>query len=141
MQFTSTEALLGIETGQLSSYGLARSIEAGLPVSALDRLAELMAPGDLRFKTALVPKATLERRRRSVSQKLTSGEGDRVARVAKVFRAALEIYKEPNKARMFLTRPHMMLDGMTPLDLAIASGMGADTVVGLLGRMAYGGCV
>lgn len=138
----SAETLLGVMTGvQASRLALATSIESGLPVSALDRLADTVAPDDARFKFRLVPKATLERRRRSSSQKLTSEEGDRLARLAKVFSFALDIYGSPERARDFLSRPHAMLDGRPPLDVALGTSPGADLVVNLLGRAAYGGGV
>ena len=138
----SAEALLGVATGvQASRLALATSIESGLPVSALDRLADTVAPDDARFKFRLVPKATLERRRRSSSQLLTSEEGDRLARLAKVFSFALDIYGTPERARDFLSRPHAMLDGRPPLDVALGTSPGADLVINLLGRAAYGGGV
>ena len=145
-QPASIEALLGMAPGKgkappPSRLALVSSIEDGLPVAALDRLAELVAPDDARFRFRLVPKATLERRRKSASGRLTSEEGDRLARVAKVFGFALDIYDDADKARAFVTRPHAMLDGRAPLDVALATSPGADLVVNLLGRAAYGGGV
>ncbi|USI75019.1 antitoxin Xre/MbcA/ParS toxin-binding domain-containing protein [Sphingomonas morindae] len=141
-QPASVEALLGMAAGRPASrLALAASIEHGLPVAALDRLADAVAPDDARFKFRLVPKATLERRRRSASQRLTSEEGDRLARLAKVFSMAMDIYGESARAREFLARPHPMLDGKPPLDVALATSPGADLVVNLLGRAAYGGGV
>jgi putative toxin-antitoxin system antitoxin component (TIGR02293 family) len=119
---------------------LAYSIQAGLPVSALDHLAEAVAPDDTRFKFRLIPKATLERRRRS-HKPLTTDEGDRLARIAKVFSIGLDIYRDPVKLREFLGRPHMMLDNKAPMDVALGTGPGADAVINLLGRAAYGGGV
>lgn len=139
-QPASIEDLLGVKPGiKASRLTLAYSIENGLPVAALDQLADLVAPDDARFKFRLIPKATLERRRKSPSKRLTSEESDRLARLAKVFSFALEIYKAPEKAREFLTRPHSMLDGKPPLDVALATSPGADLVINLLGRAAYGG--
>lgn len=139
-QAATIETLLGVHAGrQASRLALADSIENGLPVAALDRLADTVAPDDARFKFRLIPKATLERRRKSPSQRLTSEEGDRLARLAKVFSFALDIYQAPDKAREFLSRPHPMLDGKPPLDVALATGPGADLVLNLLGRAAYGG--
>lgn len=139
-QANTIEALLGLKVGlDASRLALASSIERGLPITALDRLADSVAPGDGRFKFRLVPKATLERRRKSPSKRLTSEEGDRLARLAKVFSFALDIYKEPARAREFLSRPHPMLDGKAPLDVALATSPGADLVINLLGRAAYGG--
>ena len=139
-QPASIEALLGVNAGRQSSrLALSNSIEDGLPVAALDRLADTVAPDDARFKFRLIPKATLERRRKAPAQRLTSEEGDRLARLAKVFSFALEIYQAPEKAREFLSRPHAMLDGKPPLDVALATSPGADLVINLLGRAAYGG--
>ena len=141
-ELATVEALLGVATSkQASRLALAYSIENGLPVAALDRLADTVAPDDARFKFRLVPKATLDRRRRSSSMRLTSEEGDRLARLAKVFSFALDIYKDLGKAREFLNRPHSMLDNKVPLEVALATGPGADLVINLLGRAAYGGGV
>ncbi|PZU05088.1 MAG: antitoxin [Sphingobium sp.] len=142
IQPNSIEALLGVRAGiHASRLSLPTSIESGLPVAALDRLADKVAPGDARFKFRLIPKATLERRRKSASKRLTSEEGDRLARLAKVFSFALDIYREPERAREFLGRAHPMLDGKAPLDVALATSPGADLVINLLGRAAYGGGV
>ena len=95
-QFQSVGALLGVKAGiHASSLALPSSIESGLPVAALDHLSDSLAPGGARFKFRLIPKATLERRRKSASKRLTSEEGDRLARLARVFSFALDIYKEP----------------------------------------------
>jgi putative toxin-antitoxin system antitoxin component (TIGR02293 family) len=136
----SIEALLGVRPDKGGSrLFLANSIEKGLPVTALERLAAAVAPQDAGFKFRIVAKTTLDRRRKT--KRLTSEESDRVARIAKVFSFAVSIYREPDKAREFLTRPHPMLDGKIPLDVAIATGPGADIVINLLGRAAYGGGV
>lgn len=139
-QLAAVEHLLGVppRIGD-TRLGLADSILSGLPVSALDHLADEVAPDDTRFKFRLISKATLDRRKKSVSQRLTSEEGDRLARIAKVFSFAMEIYQDKDKARAFLGRPHPMLDGKAPLDVALATGPGADVVINLLGRAAYGG--
>jgi putative toxin-antitoxin system antitoxin component (TIGR02293 family) len=140
-QPATVERLLGIETARPSRLALTYSVRDGLPISALERLAGAVAPNDTAFKYRLVTKATLERRRKSATKRLTSEEGDRLARIAKVYSFALDIYKSEAKARSFLTRPHPMLDGQPPLDIALEGGTGADVVINLLGRAAYGGGV
>ena len=140
-QGATIEDLLGVRSEPAETrLALAYSIQAGLPVAALDHLAEAVAPDDARFKFRLIPKATLERRRRT-TKRLTTEEGDRLARIAKVYAAALDIYRDSTKVRDFLRRPHMMLDNKAPIDLALATGPGADAVINLLGRAAYGGGV
>ncbi len=141
-QFQSVEALLGLKVGiHAPRLALPSLIESGLPVAALDHLADSVAPGDAYFKFCLIPKATLERRRKSTTKRLTSEEGNRLARLAKVFSFALDIYEAPERAREFLGRPHPMLDGKAPLGVALATSPGADLVINLLGRAAYSGSV
>ena len=139
-QLATVEHLLGVppRIGD-TRLGLADSITSGLPVTALDHLADEVAPNDNRFKFRVIPKATLDRRKKSASRRLTSEEGDRLARIAKVFSFAMDIYQDKDRAREFLGRPHAMLDGKAPLDVALATGPGADVVINLLGRAAYGG--
>src|SRR3546814_15208115 len=116
-QLATVEHLLGVppRIGD-TRLGLADSIESGLPVSALDHLADEVAPNDLRFKFRLIPKATLDRRKKSASRRLTSGEGDRLERIAKVFSFAMGIYKDKAQVREFLGRPHAMLAAKPPLN-------------------------
>lgn len=134
--------LLGIKPRTIeTTLTLASSVEKGLPVSALDKLAGRISPLDVRrFAYRVVPKPTLERRRKH-KQPLTTDESDRLARVAKVFAIGLEVFRDEAKVRDFLNRPHPMLDDKVPLDLALATGPGADAVMNLLGRAAYGGGV
>lgn len=134
---SSVEGLLGIRSGpEEPRLALARKILDGLPVSAVSKLAAMVAPEDNAFKYRLIPRATLDRRNKT--SRLTSEEGDRLARLAKVMSFALEIYKDPILAREFMSRSHAMLDGQAPLDVALATGPGADAVINVLGRAAYG---
>ncbi|WOH48090.1 antitoxin Xre/MbcA/ParS toxin-binding domain-containing protein [Bradyrhizobium sp. sBnM-33] len=134
--------LLGVKPKNTeTTLTLARSVEKGLPVSALDKFAGRVSPQDVRdFTYRVVPKPTLERRRKE-KQHLTTEESDRLARVAKVFAFGLEVFRDEAKVRDFLNRRHPMLEGKTPLELALATGPGADAVVNLLGRTAYSGGV
>lgn len=136
------EDLLGVKPKKTeTTLTLAYSVEKGLPVSALDKFAGRVSPHDVRrFTYRVVPKPTLERRRKE-KQPLTSAESDRLARVAKVFAFALEIFRDEAKVRNFLDRPHPMLDDKAPLEIALATGPGADAVINLLGRAAYSGGV
>lgn len=139
--YEEVETLLGVRAEDVGNpLALADCVEAGLPVSALDRIAEALAPGDAAFKNKIVPKSTLERRRKN-NASLTTDEGDRVARLGKVFEMATWLYQDPGKAREFLRRPHMMLENKAPMDVALATGIGADAVMNLLGRAAFAGGV
>jgi putative toxin-antitoxin system antitoxin component (TIGR02293 family) len=138
----SVADLLGVKPKKAeTTLTLAYSVARGLPVSALDRIATLVAPEDARrFSYRVVPKPTLERRRRE-KRPLSTEESDRLARIAKVFAFALDVFRDEAKARSFLDRPHPMLDDKAPLEIALATGLGADAVINLLGRAAYSGGV
>lgn len=136
----TVETLLGVNTNAGNTrLGLINAIMKGSPVRSLDRLASAIAPDDARIKFRLIPKATLESRKKCATRHLTSGEDDRLARLATVYVFALDIYRDSSNAREFLNRPHAILDGKLPLDVALATGPGADAVINLLGRVGYGG--
>jgi putative toxin-antitoxin system antitoxin component (TIGR02293 family) len=120
----------------LSPIDLANRIDDGLPLAALDRLAGLVAPGDAQFKYRLVPRATYGRRKGS--KVLSAEEGTRLARLARVWSLALDVWGEESEARDFLFRPHAMLKDNRPIDVVIQSEFGAEMVVDILGSLKYG---
>jgi putative toxin-antitoxin system antitoxin component (TIGR02293 family) len=138
----SVADLLGVKPKKAeSALTLVYSVARGLPVSSLDKFANRVSPEDARrFTYRVVPKPTLERRRKE-KQPLSTEESDRLARIAKVFAFALEVFRDDAKVRRFLDSPHPMLDDEAPLEVALATGLGADAVINLLGRAAYSGGV
>lgn len=119
-----------------SPFDLMAKIELGLPLRALERMSALLAPGDAQFKYRLVPKATYERRK--ASHRLNAEEGTRLARLARVWGLALDVWRDEKEARDFLFRAHAMLEDARPIDLVIRSEIGAELVLDLLGRLKYG---
>jgi putative toxin-antitoxin system antitoxin component (TIGR02293 family) len=124
------------EVAARSPFGLISRIEEGLPLDALERIARLLAPGDTRFKYRLVPKATFERRKGA--HRLSSDEGIRLARLARVWSLALDVWKDEEEARDFLFRGHPMIEDKRPIDVAIQNEFGAEMVVDILGGLKYG---
>ena len=51
----------------------------------------------------------------------------------------MEIYRDEERAREFLYRQHPMLENQRPIDVATDTEVGADLIINLLGRAAYGG--
>lgn len=119
-----------------SPFGLISRIEDGLPIGALERVAHLLAPGDAQFKYRLIPKATYERRK--TAHRLSSDEGTRLARVARVWSLALDVWQNEQDARDFLFRPHPMIEDKRPIDVVILSEFGAEMVIDILGGLKYG---
>lgn len=124
------------EVAARSPFGLISRIEDGLPLDALDRVARLVAPGDTQFKYRLVPKATYERRKSSA--RLSSDEGARLARLARVWGLAQEVWQFDEDARAFLFRPHAMLEDRRPVDVVLLNEFGAEMVLDILGGLKYG---
>jgi len=136
---TNVADVLGLpakEAAARSPFGLIARIEDGLPIGALERVSRLLAPDDAHFKYRLVPKATYERRK--ATHRLSSQEGARLARLARVWSLALDVWQSEAEARDFLFRPHPMLEDGRPIDVVIRSEIGAELVLDILGRLKYG---
>ena len=100
--FSDVAEVLGLsekEGASRSPFGLISRIEDGLPVGALDRVARLLAPQDAQFKYRLIPKATYDRRKSS--HRLSSEEGTRLARLARVWGVALDVWQNGDEVRDF----------------------------------------
>ncbi len=137
--FAAVADVLGLprrEVSARSPFGLISRIETGLPFGALDRIARLLAPDDAQFKYRLIAKATYERRK--AARRLSSEEGTRLARLARVWSVALDVWESQSEARNFLFRPHAMLEDRAPIDVVIQNEFAAELVNDILGRLKYG---
>lgn len=145
----------------LSTLSLIAAVEKGLPVTALDRIAQRVAPADASFRFRLVSKATLARRKQAAAKQRQSGnarnrpkpperrpasragvlsaqESARIARLAKVWAFAVEVWGDDVAARDFLFRAHPLLEGRRPIDVVLGSEFGAPLVEDMLGGLQYG---
>ncbi|HWK47814.1 MAG TPA: antitoxin Xre-like helix-turn-helix domain-containing protein [Stellaceae bacterium] len=113
-------------------------IVRGFPVSALDRVSETVAPADSAFKYRIVSKTTLARRRKHDNDRLSTDESERLVRLTDVWTTAVDVWKTGEAARAFLFRPHAMLDGRPPINVALQAEVGAQIVKDILGRLKYG---
>ncbi len=124
---------------QMNSLALVNQIEQGLPLQVVERISRAMAPDDPRAKFTLLSRSTWSRLQRRQRQHLTREMSDRVHGVARVLLEARRLWAddEPAMAR-FLNRPHLLLGGRTPLDVARESTAGADLVVRIIGEARAG---
>ena len=111
------------------------AISLGLPVASLETVAGFVT-SDASFKYRIVSKASLGRRRQS--SLLSPQESDRVARVARIWIFAKEVWTTDEEARGFLCRPHPLLEDRCPIDLVVENEMGAELVRDVLGRLQVG---
>lgn len=117
---------------------LSEVVAKGLPLSSLETVHRLVAPDMANFSQLVTSSATLKRRR-TQRQPLNATESQRLARIARVWARALDVYQDDDEiARAFLRRPHPLLHQRTPLDVAAESDLGAQAVEDILGRLEYG---
>ncbi len=137
IQARSVAELLGVKAGRKTSFthlDLAEAIQKGFPVSTVERILLRIAPDDRRFRDRLIPRATLARRVKSLSPP----ESDRLARLARLWALAVDVWGTDSEALRFLAEPHPMLEGRVPRDVAVETEIGARAVEDLLGRLKYG---
>lgn len=127
--------------GNLTTLDLADAIGRGLPVDTVDRVCTQLAPGDTALRYQIVPKATFMRRQQAPERRLNAEESGRVARLARLWEFALDVWGSPEAARRFLGTPHPLLRNRVPRDLAIETELGARAVENILGGLKYGTAV
>ena len=120
----------------LSDVQLARRVSGGLPPRAAAALAEVL--GRNRVVGPVVPEATLRRvskAKRPLSRELS----ERLYEVGRVVDAVGRAYRGDRDAiDAFLNRPHPLLEGETPFDMARSSSAGAEAVLNLIRRAEVG---
>ncbi len=125
--------LLGFkEKVPLDDIGLADRIAQGLAVSAAESLS--MALGRAAVVGPLIPNSTLRRARKS--RKALSREiSERLYEISRVVDAVSRAYHGDEDAILrFLNRPHKLLSGRTPFEMAQSNSAGAQAVINMIGR-------
>jgi putative toxin-antitoxin system antitoxin component (TIGR02293 family) len=121
---------------RFDDVAMAQSISQGLPTTVVGSFAE--AIGRARIVGPVVPEATLRR----LTQKglpLPRDHSERMYELGKVIDAVGCAYHgDIAKMDRFLDRPHPLLGGATPFDMARSSSAGADAVLNLVRRAVAG---
>jgi putative toxin-antitoxin system antitoxin component (TIGR02293 family) len=119
-----------------SIVDLERLVEEGLPKAALRHLAIWLtgSRGRQRIIFLVVPPATFKRG----GERLSVQASERTERVARLAALAEEVLGSAEAARQFLTAPHPLLDGRTPLEVGVSLGLGARRVEALLESIEHG---
>lgn len=119
------------------SAQIIESIREGLPAQAMDFIAGLLSLSRAAFLDSIkIPTSTVERRLRT-GEALTAEESDRVSRVAKVLRRAVEVFGDEAQGKAWMTDPVSSLGGKTPLSL-LDTVEGYELVTTTLSRIEYG---
>lgn len=133
-------SFVGLPEQGTSPHALLDQIEKGIPVAGVRKLADFLFPdAGSRAVEHLVSRSTIERTKRSRQLRFSRAATEQIYPVIKVTAKAMELYPgEPEKAVRFLQKPHPMLGGIAPLELARKSGAGADMVMNLFNRIQAG---
>ena len=119
----------------LSDADMARAVELGFPVDAIDELRKTGVT-DREIGSLIIKPRTLSHRRAKRSR-LTVEESDRAARVARIVALARKTFANRDKADRWLHKELSALDGRRPMDL-IRTHAGARIVEDLLTGIAWG---
>ncbi len=111
-------------------------MEKGLPVDALDRLAEALGIPVAGLRAHLRLSDRTLTRRRAVGR-LSTEESERLLRYTALYERAADVLESHEAARLWLRTPRPALGGTTPLDFA-QTEPGAREVENLLGRIEHG---
>ena len=127
------------EPDTLSDVQFARRVSRGFSARSVTALATVL--GTKRVVGPVVPEATL-RRARKANKRLSREISERLYEVGRVVDAVSRAYHDDRDAiEEFLNRPHPLLDGETPFDMARSSSAGAEAVLNLIRRAEAGAAV
>ncbi len=134
---TRIARLLAIgEPDGLSEVDLARRVSNGLPPQSALGLSEVL--GKKRVVGSIIPEASLRRARNS-NRPLSRELSERLFEIGRVVDALRLAYRGNQQAvDGFLHRPHVLLEGDTPFDMATSSSAGAQAVLNLIRRAEAG---
>lgn len=142
----SVMSIRGYQADRLSAESLVRrpspvliewAISRGLPRESLRNVARAYVGPDAKdvaeFERAIVPKATLARNPKHLSQ----FQSEKVERAARLMAHATRVLGTQDEARAFMSTPHRALGDERPVDLT-QTELGAKRVEGILDSIAYG---
>jgi len=112
------------------------AVRAGLPYQAVEHVQEhLEAPDELLARAMGISTRTLSRRQEAGT--LTTGESDRLVLLAEIVALARRALDSAEATREWLSTPHSMLGGESPIDhMDTVAGM--EEVKNMLYHIEYG---
>jgi putative toxin-antitoxin system antitoxin component (TIGR02293 family) len=118
-----------------STADLERLVASGLPVAVVEQTLSYVIEDPFtrkRVKNALIPPATLKRRKLMLSPE----ESARFERLARVMAMAESVWDDHADAQRFMTTTHPLLEGRAPVDVA-ETDLGARRVEDVLAALEY----
>lgn len=128
--------IMGLSIQVQTISELNEMIIQGIPKSCLTKTVSHLSSNtkvkkDLHDR--IVPASTFKRRKTV----LNAQEGERVARIARIYLEALDIWGNQEETQEFLFHPHPLLENKRPIDMAFTS-LGAIIVEQVFDKIRYG---
>ena len=119
----------------LEPHEAIKHINKGLPFSELEHLRnEIDESLEAVAGQLSISRSTLQRRK--IERRLSPEESDRLMRLWRLLRQAIDLFGNAERARAWLKHPQFGLGGAVPLDFA-KTETGAREVENLLGRIKF----
>lgn len=136
MAISLLDQVLGRTRPSPSAFTLVHSVEKGLPVRALDLLTKKLglAPTEIEM---LIPRRTLQYRRKSTDQLLPADVSDRLVRLTELVQMAVDTFGSTDAALEWMRARNQSLENRAPMELAMTSP-GSRIVEQTLGRVQHG---
>lgn len=106
-----------VPAGGLSLSDLDRVVAEGLPYAILEAVVRHYPTAEREWVMRIVVPRTTQGRREAAGT-LSKPESERLKRVARLTTLAEQVWESEEDAQHFLTTPHPLLDGASPLELA-----------------------
>jgi putative toxin-antitoxin system antitoxin component (TIGR02293 family) len=121
-----------------TSLKLANSVADGFPVHSVEAVCKRIDPTGQRLSIYDVVAKPTYHRKKQERKPLSKDDSEKLWQIARVYVEAMRHYRDDDDAVAFLFRPHPLIEGRRPIDLAKESAAGAALVVGLLAEAEAG---
>lgn len=136
----STRVMVGARLASLSSAGACKLLKRGISSQAIGPLGDYLGLGKGMIAEYLDLDRSTANRKAAKGQLLPMHSAESVLRLLELGQMAADTFETEDEASAWLRRPHPMLEGDSPLELAKTS-FGAQRVKDILIAIRYGGVV
>ena len=136
----STRVMVGTRLASLSSAGACKLLKRGISSQAIGPLGDYLGLGKGVIAEYLDLDRSTANRKAAKGQLLPIHSAESVLRLLELGQMAADTFETDDEASAWLRRPHPMLEGDSPLELAKTS-FGAQRVKDILIAIRYGGVV
>jgi putative toxin-antitoxin system antitoxin component (TIGR02293 family) len=121
-----------------TSLKLANQVAGGIPVRSVEAVCRHIDPSGQRLSIYDVVARPTYHRKKQQRKPLSKDDSEKVWQIARVWVEAMRHYRDGDDAAAFLFRPHPLLEGRRPIDLAKESVAGTALVLNLLAEAEAG---